>query len=220
MISAIVPTLDEAATIGPLVGALRAMVDEVVVSDAGSGDGTVDVARAAGALVVTGARGRGPQMDLAATAARGERLWFVHADSALPAGCGEALRHARGPWGCFETRIDSEDPRLRFTGAWMSKRARRSGACSGDMGIWSDRPFFESLGGFGSLPAFEDLAFADRARRAHPCEVLQPTLGTSARRWTTDGVNRTILQFWLLRLGYRAGLDPIRLSRAYRSRPR
>ena len=48
-----IPALDEAAAIGPVVGAVPAgLVDEVVVVDNGSTDGTAAVARAAGARVV------------------------------------------------------------------------------------------------------------------------------------------------------------------------
>ena len=49
MLSAVVPTLDEVARIGALVHRLVNEVDEVVVSDGGSRDGTTDAARAAGA---------------------------------------------------------------------------------------------------------------------------------------------------------------------------
>ena len=238
MISVVIPTRNEAHSLPALVAALRRELPdglgEILVSDGGSTDGTVEVARRLGATVVEGTRGRGPQLNAGVAAAHGERLWFLHADTAVPPGSGAALQAATVPWGCFATRIASDDPRLRFTARWMTERARRTGACSGDMGIWADRELFDALGGFGQpaaveaiggsssarVPAFEDLAFADRARRRFACEVLDPPLLTSARRWEQEGVNRTILRFWMLRMGYRVGVDPIRLSRSYRSRPR
>lgn len=218
-ISAVIPTLDEERCIGAVVLAVRTIVDEVIVCDGGSTDETVQRASEAGARVVTGARGRGAQLDLGARTAVHERLWFLHADSRVHPRAGEALRAAAGPWGCFATRIDSADPRLRVTAAGMTLRARWTGVCSGDMGIWADRGFFETLGGFGST-AFEDLSFADRARRQHPCEVLDPQLLTSARRWQNEGVTNTVLRFWMIRLGYRVGIDPARLANVYSSRPR
>jgi rSAM/selenodomain-associated transferase 2 len=215
MISAVVPTLNEAGRIGALVATLREQVDEVIVSDGGSTDGTAAIAVQAGARVVTGNAGRGAQLDRGAAHASGDRLWFVHADSTLGAGSGAALRGAAGPWGCFRTRIASRDVRLLLTGWVMTQRAVRTGACTGDMGIWADRCFYERVGGFGPLPALEDLAFSDRARAIEPAEVLAPVLETSARRWTGQGVSRTMLRMWMIRLGYRVGIDPMRLSRGY-----
>lgn len=215
MISAVVPTLNEAGRIGALVATLREQVDEVIVSDGGSTDGTAANAVQAGARVVTGNAGRGGQLDRGAASASGDRLWFVHADSTLGAGSGAALRGATGPWGCFRTRIASRDVRLVLTGWVMTRRAVLTGACTGDMGIWADRSFYERVGGFGPLPALEDLAFSDRARAIEPAEVLAPVLETSARRWTERGVTRTMLQMWMIRLGYRVGIDPMRLSRGY-----
>lgn len=52
MIVAIVPALDEEATIGAVVRATLPHVDQCVVVDNGSSDGTADEARAAGAAVV------------------------------------------------------------------------------------------------------------------------------------------------------------------------
>ncbi len=218
-VSVVIPTLNESACIQEAVRHLVPLVDEVVVSDGGSEDRTLQLAGDAGARVVVGPRGRGPQLDLGARSATHDRLWFLHADTRVSRGAGDALRRAAGPWGCFSTRIESQDPRLLWTAVWMNVRARHTGACSGDMGIWADRAFFRDVGGFGTL-ALEDLAFADRARRQHRCQVLAPAIHTSARRWNREGVTRTILRFWMLRLGYRVGVDPERLDHSYRSQPR
>lgn len=48
---AVIPALDEAGSIGPVVAGLLPHLDAVVVVDNGSSDGTADVAAAAGALV-------------------------------------------------------------------------------------------------------------------------------------------------------------------------
>ena len=221
-VSAIVPTLNEAPALPALLVALMGEVDEVVVADGGSEDATVQVAQRAGARVVTGARGRGPQMNAGAAVARGDVLWFVHADTRVPMGAGQALRQVavHGDWGCFAVRIDSGDPRLWFAGRFMSRRARASGSCTGDMGQWFRRPLFDALGGFPDLPAFEDLTLADRARRRSRALVVPVPLFTSARRWEVEGVGRTVALMWGLRLGYRLGVDPARLAAWYRSNPR
>lgn len=222
MLSVVVPTLDERPRIRGLVQSLLREVDEVVVSDGGSTDGTIEVARSAGARVVRGPAGRGPQLDRGAAAARGDLLWFLHADVGVPRGLGGGVRRAAegAAWGGCEARIDSADLRLRWTAFVMTRRARLTGSMTGDMGIWARRSLFERVGGFGSLSALEDLAFSDRARRAAPWALVGPPLGTSARRWTSEGVNRTMVRMLALRLAYRMGVPPDRLARRYRSAPR
>ncbi len=221
-LSVIVPVLDEATIIGGLVSRLAPDVHEVVVADGGSVDGTADLAAAAGAKVVTGARGRGAQMDAGARAATGDVLWFVHADTTLPPGAALAVRHAahEAPWGCFAVRVESMDPRLRWCGRYMTARARRLGSATGDMAIWVRREAFFAAGGFGTRDICEDLALTDRLRGQAPPRVIALRVGTSARRWQQEGVTRTMLRMWAVRGGYRLGLPPGWLVPLYRGRPR
>ncbi len=55
----IVPTVNEAGSIGPLLASLPALVDTRIVVDGGSADATREVAEAAGALVLDVGRGYG-----------------------------------------------------------------------------------------------------------------------------------------------------------------
>ena len=95
-VTVLVPARDEAATIGPIVRDIvtlreRGVVDQVLVADHDSVDGTGQIAAALGAEVVrTGAlmrelgqpTGKGDNLWRALTAARGEVVCFVDADSA------------------------------------------------------------------------------------------------------------------------------------------
>lgn len=225
MLSVIIPTLNEARTLPVLIQALEREVgeaDEILVSDGGSTDGTVELARALGARLVGGsgpgaraARGRGAQLAAGVAVSRGDRLWFLHADSVISSGSGRALAAASAPWGCFATRIGTDDPRLRLCARWMTRRARLTGSCTGDMGMWMDRAVFSALGGFRPLPAFEDLDLSDRARARYAWEVLEPALTTSSRRWEAHGTSRTMARLLFFRAGYRLGIDPTRLAAAY-----
>ncbi|HEY2479854.1 MAG TPA: glucosyl-3-phosphoglycerate synthase [Solirubrobacterales bacterium] len=95
-IAAILPTRECAATIGPILEALAplrelGLLDELVVVDADSPDGTAAVARAGGARVLSEsalrpelgpARGKGDAMWRAAGATSSELLVFLDADTA------------------------------------------------------------------------------------------------------------------------------------------
>src|SRR6185436_4991343 len=119
----VVPTLDEEDTVRRFLPAALAVADEVIVSDGGSRDATVEIARSLGARVVTGPPSRGSQLNRGAAAAMAaiptgaDVLLFLHADTTLPPGGAEAVREAaaRGaPGGAFLLRFDADRPLQRL----------------------------------------------------------------------------------------------------------
>ena len=80
----VIPALDEESSIGPVLQAIPPhLVDEVIVVDGGSRDGTAAVAAACGArVVVERRRGYGRACALGAAEARGEVVVFLDADGA------------------------------------------------------------------------------------------------------------------------------------------
>jgi glycosyltransferase involved in cell wall biosynthesis len=69
-VAAVIPVLNEAETVADVIAAVPpGIVDEIVVVDGGSGDGTVAAARAAGARVMGAGRGYGRACQAGARAA-------------------------------------------------------------------------------------------------------------------------------------------------------
>jgi glycosyltransferase involved in cell wall biosynthesis len=86
---AVVPARDEAGSVGATVTALEALVDEVVVVDDASSDGTADAALVAGASVLRASRRRGKGRAVEEALGRLEpaEIWlFADADLGSTAG--------------------------------------------------------------------------------------------------------------------------------------
>jgi glycosyltransferase involved in cell wall biosynthesis len=92
-ISVIIPTLNEEASLGQVLGAISsAAVSEVLVVDGGSTDRTVAIARSAGAHVIREPRrGYGRACASGLQAASGEVVVFMDADGADDPACLDAL---------------------------------------------------------------------------------------------------------------------------------
>jgi glycosyltransferase involved in cell wall biosynthesis len=87
-VSVVIPTLNEADRLGPLLGTLQGEpgLEEIIVVDGGSADGTPSIAERFGIRLIMSERGRGHQLRAGAAAATGEFLLFLHADSVFPQG--------------------------------------------------------------------------------------------------------------------------------------
>ena len=62
----------------------------------------------------------------------------------------------------------------------------------------------------------EDIEFSRRIGGVERPALLTAPVVTSARRWIDNGILRTILLMWKLRILYRLGADPDRLASMYR----
>jgi rSAM/selenodomain-associated transferase 2 len=220
-VSAVIPALDEAATIARAVAAARVHADQVVVVDGGSRDATAALAAEAGALVLRAPRGRASQMNAGAACATGDVLLFLHADCRLPAQAGRALRDAvagGARWGRFDVELDSSRRALAVVGAAMNLRSRLTGIATGDQAIFVDRALWDALGGYAPIPLMEDVELCARARRVARCACLRERVTVSARRWETRGVARTVVEMWAWRAAYALGVSPTTLHRLYYGR--
>jgi rSAM/selenodomain-associated transferase 2 len=225
MLSIIIPAVDEAENLARLLPTLVVGCPEaeIIVVDGGSSDGTADVARACPPTrVLMSARGRARQMNAGAWAARGDVLLFLHADTLLPANAEAAIARAVGDpaivGGRFDVRFASERWPLRVIAAFMNRRSRLTGIATGDQAIFVRRAAFESLGGYADIPLMEDIDLSRRLKRLGRMGSLRARVTTSARKWEQEGIVRTILLMWTLRLLYFCGVDPARLHGWYYGR--
>lgn len=207
MISVVIPTLNAAPTLGrTLVSLLQAnsagALRELIISDGGSSDETCALAEAAGARLIGGLPGRGPQLHAGAMAARGDWLLFLHADTSLaPAWLEHARRHMAESFGrraaVFRLRFDDDRVKARLVAAGANLRARLFALPYGDQGLLISRRHYEALGGFQPLPMFEDVDLVRRIVRdggRQAIAYLPVDAVTSAARYVEEGYAARVLR--------------------------
>src|SRR5580698_1390815 len=216
----VLPVLNEAAII---VAALRALAPlrargaEIIVTDGYSRDGTARLAATFADRVITVRRGRGAAMNAGAALGSGDALLFLHADTTLPENADRLIDAAlaRRAWGRFDLRIAGSHPLLTVIARMINWRSRLTGIATGDQAIFVTREAFLAVGGFPDLPLMEDIAISRRLKRlCRPFCIATPAI-TSGRRWERNGIVRTILLMWRLRLAYYLGAEPALLARRY-----
>ena len=222
-LSIILPALNEAAGIDPVLRTLQTMRRrgaEIIVVDGGSADATVAIACPLADRVVAEQPGRARQMNAGTARSSGDALLFLHADTMLPPDADRqvlaALSHTPGSWGRFDVAIAGRSPLLRVVAATMNVRSRLSGIATGDQALFMTRAAYERVGGFPEQPIMEDVEMSSRLRALSRPICLRGPAVTSGRRWERDGVWRTVFLMWRLRWRYARGESPVSLAEDYR----
>lgn len=223
--SIIIPVLNEAAQIAMRLQDLRVQLGsgwQIIVVDGGSTDDTVQQARAGCDQLVQSARGRSTQMNAGAAVAAGELLMFLHADTRLPVDFDVQMQmflQSGRQWGRFDVQLDGDHPLFRVIAFMMNLRSRLTGIATGDQVFFMRREFFQQLDGFAPIPLMEDVEFSRRACRISRPWCSRAQVTTSARKWQQNGILRTVVLMWWIRLAYFVGVPPSVLHRWYYSSP-
>jgi rSAM/selenodomain-associated transferase 2 len=223
-ISVIVPVFNE-------FGNIRRCIEEVlsegggpeiIVSDGGSTDGGPDVVRGYrdnGVTLIRTKKGRGPQMNAGASAAKGDVLLFLHSDTRLePGWYGAVMTAIDDPavaGGAFSLHIDSPAKKYRLVESWVKFRCRFFSLPYGDQAIFMKRDVFEKIGGYKDIPLMEDVDIVGRLKEAGRMAILHNNAVTDARRWEKEGWLYTSIRNQMIMLMYRLGADPRRLAGIY-----
>lgn len=199
MISFVVPAHNEEQLIGRTLDALQAaagelaLAFELIVVDDGSSDRTGTIAAAHGARVVpVNVRQIARARNQGATAARGETLIFVDADTLVPATTLRAALDALAAGAVGGGATVTFDGRVPFWGAILLPMVRavlRAGNVPAGCFVFCRRTVFDAVGGFDQrLYAAEEIAFGRAIRRHGRLVILREIVITSGRKLRTHTV--------------------------------
>lgn len=210
-LAVIIPTLNEAEHLRLLLQQLKAQEGvqlSIVVVDGGSTDATIDIAREFGVAIIHTVPRRGRQMNMGVMARNScVYMLFLHADSTLPdrrllsrsLACLQQEEGAVGQppvAGHYGLDFNTKDSKLRSRLGYFERKSRlnRPGTFNGDQGLLIRGIDFGLLGEFSEEMNFlEDRDFAERLLKVGKFITLPGSLGTSARRFETEGLTRRVI---------------------------
>ncbi len=238
MISIIIPALNEEASIGATLEYLKGCISphpnplpqrerefkevEIIVADGGSIDKTREIASKYGVSVLTGTdSSRAFLMNLGAKEAKGDILFFLHADSYPPrtfiADIEGVLKDESVVGGAFDHKFSEDVFLLKVVSFFDRIRFRITRNYYGDQGIFVKKETFQRLGRYRNMSILEDSDFSERLRRVGKTVLIRKRMLTSGRRFIKGGVIKTSMFMIWIRLLYRFGFDIESLAKTYRS---
>ncbi len=221
-VSLVIPVYRDDAALSDLLFQVRQLTVaplEVLVVDGGNLDSTRELCYRHKVNYLSSAPGRGLQQRLGARQAKGDVLWFVHADAGIANSAIEDIQMATSQGshgGYFKFRFKSNTAAAYRLLAGLINFRCRFGVPYGDQGIFVGREVYWQLEGHNEYPLFEEVALVKKLRGLGGFTCLETGIGVDSRRWQKDGlVKRTIFNR-LLALGFGCGIKPERLASWYR----
>ncbi len=224
MISIIIPTYNEEVQISKTVKAvLENCIDkdeiEIIIADGQSTDDTLASIKYKPITFITcPTRGRAAQMNCGATKAKGEILFFLHADTQPPKHFDQIIIRAlygKCQAGSFRLCFDHDHWFLKFH-SWFT-RFNINPFRFGDQGLFIKTTLFQKLKGFNEkYIVFEDQEIVSRIKRNSRFCISRFAANTSARKYLQFGIYKTQLVYYRIYLLYKLGVSQEKLITLYK----
>jgi rSAM/selenodomain-associated transferase 2 len=228
MISVVIPTYNAEQTLAPTLAALvpavvDGIVQEAIIVDGGSSDGTAIIADAAGAKFLHAPRGSGSQLQAGAAAARGDWLLFLQADTMLEPGWADEAEHfmrqvalgtRKDAAASFRFTLDEDGLKPRLMERLVGLRCLLFALPYGGQGLLISRALYRELGGFRPMPLMEDFDFMRRLKRRERVMLRSRAVTTGGRHGRDGYVTPSLRNLCRLTL-YSLRVPPKVLARLY-----
>lgn len=217
----VIPVLNDERALERLLESLRSSGAQGphIVVDGGSRDRSVAIAERFGCRVIVAPQGRATQLSAGCELVSTGWVWMLHADCQADVDVVAAIAASTASdepgWGRFDVRLDDRGAVFRVIEAAMNCRSRLTGICTGDQGIFVHTHLLAAVGGIPDQPLMEDIELSRRLKLRRMPVCLAERLRVSPRRWRDNGIVRTVLLMWTLRLAYFFGASPARLHTIY-----
>ncbi len=220
-LSVIIPTLNEERYLSKALESLELIApDEVIVVDGGSTDKTCEIAHDFGAKVILSDRGRGKQLKIGAEIAKGDLLFFMHADcQILNKICLKGIYKKGIRAGYFRLTYNTKEFSLKLLENLINLRAKFFHLPYGDQGLFIEKELYEKIGGFKEFPFLEDFDLILRLRKIFPPVELPGKILVSSRKFRSSF---PFYPFWislrnnLILLLFLLGVSPDSLRKIYK----
>jgi rSAM/selenodomain-associated transferase 2 len=221
-ISVIIPVFNEEYYIKEVLFAISKnagtdRIKEILVVDGGSTDQTIANALEHKVSVIKSKKGRAAQMNVGATKAVGDILYFLHVDSLPPKDFDLAIVQEienGNEVGCFQMLFNSKSPFLKFF-SWCT-RINHQLCRGGDQSLFITSKLFHENNGFNeNFIIYEDNEFIQRIYRIKPFKIIPSFVTTSARRYENRGMVQLQWHFGIIHLKHYLGAQPLELYQYY-----
>ncbi len=209
-ITVIIPTLKLDEQLEQLIEVLP---DDVIIVNGGT-----ETYSFKDKMIVNSNPGRGLQLKSGAQFAKGDWLFFLHADSTLTQGWVKALTehmtHHPGKAFAFRLRFDDEGFFPRLLEYWVRFRCWAFALPYGDQGLFISRTLYDQVGGYNEMPLMEDVDIVRRIGRDR-MRTGSHVLITSADKYNKYGYLFRMFRNGFCLLLYKLGVDPATIKKFY-----